>query len=160
LFAKRAEMVKDANDRYAGVETAHLLQRLESHEGIVILATNMKQNMDEAFVRRLRFIIHFPFPSDEDRERIWRQIFPADTPLAGELDFRWLARKLKLTAGHIKNISLRAAFLAVDGEGVVTMNCILEAARREMEKFGKVYDPADYRAPGIRAAKPAEGAVA
>ena len=160
LFAKRAEMVRDANDRYAGIETAHLLQRLETHQGIVILATNMKQNLDEAFVRRLRFIIHFPFPSDEDRERIWRRIFPAATPLASDLDFRWLARKLRLTAGHIKNISLRAAFLAVDRTGVVTMDCVLEAARREMEKFGKVYDPADYRAPGIRAARPVEEAVA
>jgi SpoVK/Ycf46/Vps4 family AAA+-type ATPase len=160
LFAKRSETVKDANDRYAGVETAHLLQRLESHTGIVILATNMKQNLDEAFIRRFRFIIHFPFPDEADRERMWRRVFPEAAPLAPDVDFRWLARRLKLPAGHIRNIGLRAAFLAAERQGAVDMDSVLDAARREIEKMGKVYNPADFRFRGNTSTEQLEPEVA
>ena len=146
LFGKRSE-VKDAHDRYANIETAYLLQRMEEYGGVVILASNMKQNMDEAFVRRMRFIVHFSFPTDEQRELIWRKAFPAAAPLGGDVDFRWLARKLKITGGNIKNISLRSAFLAIDRQGVVDMNCLLEAAKREIEKIGKIFAVAEFRAP-------------
>ena len=144
LFGKRSE-VKDAHDRYANIETAYLLQRMEEYSGIVILATNMRQNVDEAFVRRMRFIVHFPFPGDEDRERIWQKTFPANAPLAAEVDFRWLARKLKITGGNIKNISLRAAFLALERQGVICMDCIIDAAKRENEKIGKIVALAGFR---------------
>lgn len=120
LFGKRSE-VKDAHDRYANIETAYLLQRMEEYPGIVILASNMKQNVDEAFVRRMRFIIHFPFPAEEDRARIWQKAFPANAPL-GDVDFGWLARNLKITGGNIKNISLRAAFMAIERQSVIGMD--------------------------------------
>ena len=144
LFGKRSE-VKDAHDRYANIETAYLLQRMEEYSGIVILATNMKQNLDEAFVRRMRFIINFPFPTDEDRERIWHKAFPADAPLADDVDFLWLSRKLKITGGHIKNISLRAAFLAIERSGQIGMDCLIDAAKRENEKVGKIDLLSEYR---------------
>lgn len=136
LFGKRSE-VKDAHDRYANIETAYLLQRMEEYDGIVILASNMKQNVDEAFVRRMRFIIHFPFPAEEDRARIWRKAFPANAP-TGDVDFAWLARNLKITGANIKNIALRAAFMAIERQGVIEMACLIEAAKREMEKIGKI----------------------
>ncbi|HLM25165.1 MAG TPA: ATP-binding protein [Pyrinomonadaceae bacterium] len=144
LFGKRSE-VKDAHDRYANIETAYLLQRMEEYSGIVILATNMKQNLDEAFVRRMRFIIHFPFPNDEDRERIWERVFPESAPMGDDVNFRWLSRKLKITGGNIKNISLRAAFLALEKNSPIEMDCLIEAARRENEKIGKVDGLGDFR---------------
>ena len=144
LFGKRSE-VKDAHDRYANIETAYLLQRMEEYSGIVILATNMKQNLDEAFVRRMRFIIHFPFPNDDDRERIWGKVFPQNAPMGEDVNFRWLSRKLKITGGNIKNISLRAAFLALEKNTPIGMDCLIEAARRENEKIGKVDGLGDFR---------------
>jgi len=144
LFGKRSE-VKDAHDRYANIETAYLLQRMEQYSGIVILATNMKQNLDEAFVRRMRFIINFPFPNDEDRERIWHKAFPSDAPLGEDVDFRWLSRKLKITGGNIKNISLRAAFLAIERDSAISMDCLIDAAKRENEKIGKIDALTEYR---------------
>jgi ATP-dependent 26S proteasome regulatory subunit len=146
LFGKRSE-VKDAHDRYANIETAYLLQRMEQYSGIVILATNMKQNLDEAFARRMRFIINFPFPNEDDRERVWQKAFPANAPLGLDVDFRWLSRKLKITGGNIKNISLRAAFLAIERQGVIDMECLIDAAKRENEKIGKIDLLADYRGP-------------
>ncbi|HYR07844.1 MAG TPA: AAA family ATPase, partial [Longimicrobium sp.] len=101
LFGKRSE-VKDSHDRYANIEVAYLLQRMEEYDGIVILATNLRKNMDAAFVRRMRFIIDFPFPDAADRERIWRTIFPDTVPLAEDVDFGFLARKLNVTGGNIK----------------------------------------------------------
>lgn len=143
LFGKRAE-VRDAHDRYANIETGYLLQRMEEYTGIVILATNMKQNLDEAFVRRMRFIIHFPFPTEDDRERIWHKVFPASAPLGDDINFRWLSRKLKIAGGNIKNISLRSAFLAIERNGVIGMDCVIEASKRENEKIGKIDGLADF----------------
>lgn len=144
LFGKRSE-VKDAHDRYANIETSYLLQRMEEYDGIAILATNMRQNMDEAFIRRMRFVIHFPFPGDSDRELIWQKSFPADAPLGSDVDFGWLARKLKIAGGHIKNISLRAAFLATERQGVIGMDCLIDAAKREFEKLGRSLTLAEFR---------------
>jgi hypothetical protein len=144
LFGKRSE-VKDAHDRYANIETAYLLQRMEEYSGIVILATNMRHNVDEAFVRRMRFIVHFPFPSAEDRERIWQKSIPAIAPLGDDVDFRWLARKLNISGGNIKNISLRAAFLAIERQGVIGMDCLVDAAKREIEKIGKILALTEFR---------------
>jgi SpoVK/Ycf46/Vps4 family AAA+-type ATPase len=93
----------------------------------------------------MRFIINFPFPNDEDRQRIWQKAFPANAPLSRDVDFRWLARKLKITGGNIKNISLRAAFLALERQGVIDMDCLVDAAKRENEKIGKIDALLEYR---------------
>ena len=103
--------------------------------------------MDDAFVRRLRFICPFPFPTEQDRELIWQKCFPPDAPLGEDVDFRWLARKVNVAGGNIKNISLRAAFLAIDREGVIDMECLIDATKREIEKIGKVFAMAEFRAP-------------
>src|SRR6478609_1231655 len=113
LFGKRSE-VKDSHDRYANSEVAFLLQQIEEFSGTVILATNMKQNMDEAFLRRMRFIVHFPFPDENIRLAIWKDIFPTDAPIDANLNLPWLARRLKVAGGNIKNIAIRAAFMAAD----------------------------------------------
>jgi SpoVK/Ycf46/Vps4 family AAA+-type ATPase len=112
----------------------------------------MKQNMDEAFVRRLRFICHFHSPNDKERELIWQRSFPKGAPLGDDVDFRWLARKLEITGGNIKNISLRAAFLAIDRQTDIDMNCLIEATTREVEKIGKILTIGEFRPP-VRAAE-------
>jgi hypothetical protein len=136
LFGRRSE-VKDAHDRYANIEIGYLLQRMEEYEGISILASNMRQNLDEAFVRRLRFIVEFPFPDEEQRRRIWGVAFPAEAPLADDVDLAMLARELKLAGGNIKNIALAAAFAAAADRSDITMAHLIEAARREHQKLGR-----------------------
>lgn len=143
LFGKRSE-VSDAHDRYANIEVAYLLQALEEHAGVCILATNLFGNMDDAFVRRMHFVIHFPFPDEPARRRIWQVIFPAQAPLAGDVDPGELARRFRVTGGHIRNIALGAAFLAAEDGQVITMAHLLQAARREFQKMGKVIDEADF----------------
>src|SRR5262249_39756481 len=98
LFGKRSE-VKDAHDRYANIEVAYLLQKMESSPGAVTLATNYRHNIDQAFLRRLDFVIDFPFPEPEDRERIWRLLLPAEAPLSGDVDVPFLAQQFKLSGG-------------------------------------------------------------
>jgi len=137
LFGKRSE-VRDSHDRYANIEVGYLLQRMEQYEGIAILATNFRKNMDEAFVRRLHFTIEFPFPDHEDRHRIWQGIWPADTPRDSALDLHLLARRFEMTGGNIKNVALAAAFLAADGDQIVSMNHVMQATQREFQKTGKL----------------------
>jgi SpoVK/Ycf46/Vps4 family AAA+-type ATPase len=137
LFGKRSE-VRDSHDRYANIEIAYLLQRVEEYEGVVILATNFRKNMDEAFVRRLHAAIDFPFPDVEDRHRIWSGIWPADLPRDEKLDLDLLARQLEVTGGNIRNIALAAAFLAADDGAVVRMQHVALATRREYQKMGKL----------------------
>jgi hypothetical protein len=132
LFGKRSE-VKDSHDRYANIEISYLLQRMESYRGLAILTTNMKSALDPAFLRRLRFVVQFPFPDAAQREEIWRRIFPATTPTDG-LDLSRLAR-LNLPGGNIRNIALRAAFLAADAGEPVHMTHLLSAARSEYAKL-------------------------
>jgi AAA+ superfamily predicted ATPase len=134
LFGKRSE-VKDSHDRYANLQVGYLLQRIESYDGVVILATNFKKSLDPAFMRRLRFIIDFPFPDEKSREEIWRKIFPENVPLA-PLDFKFLSR-LSITGGSIRNIALNAAFLAAEEGGAVSMNHIRRAAEEEYNKLGR-----------------------
>lgn len=136
LFGKRSE-VKDSHDRYANLEISYLLQKMEQYEGIAILATNLRQNLDEAFVRRLTFIVHFPFPDETMRRRIWADIWPNSVPLAEDVDLDAMAKQLKLSGGNIKNVALSAAFLAADDGQVVTRNHIQQAAQREYQKLGK-----------------------
>jgi SpoVK/Ycf46/Vps4 family AAA+-type ATPase len=142
LFGKRSE-VKDSHDRYANIEINYLLQRLEAYRGLAILTTNMKGAMDTAFLRRLRFVIDFPFPSVADRKRMWRQAFPAEAEL-GTLDFDRLAR-FSLTGGSVHNIALNAAFLAAHAGEAISMARVLEAARTEFRKLDRPVNEADFR---------------
>ncbi|OPX92854.1 MAG: ATP-dependent zinc metalloprotease FtsH [Syntrophorhabdus sp. PtaB.Bin006] len=138
LFGKRTE-VSDAHDRYANIETSYLLQKMEEYEGMVILATNLRTNMDEAFTRRIRFIVEFPFPDEASRSKIWKTHFPGAAPLSDEIDFRFLSRQFQISGGSIKNIVLNAAFLAAENGGVIGMDHVLHGARREFEKIGKLW---------------------
>ena len=134
LFGKRSE-VKDSHDRYANIEVSYLLQRMETYRGLAILTTNMKNALDTAFLRRIRFVVQFPFPDAEQRAEIWRRIFPLDTPTEG-LDVSKLAR-LNVAGGNIRNIALNAAFLAADAGEPVRMEHLLRAARSEYAKLEK-----------------------
>jgi hypothetical protein len=135
LFGKRSE-VKDAHDRYANVEIAYLLQRMETYSGLAVLTTNLKQNIDNAFLRRLRFVIDFPSPDAAHREQIWQRVFPADAPLGDDVDFSFLSRRLKLTGGHIQQIALHAAFAAAEVGDAIRMDHILQATREGLTKLG------------------------
>ncbi|MFL6337425.1 MAG: ATP-binding protein [Pyrinomonadaceae bacterium] len=142
LFGKRSE-VKEAHDRYANIEIGYLLQKIEEFDGIAFLATNLRQNMDEAFVRRMRFIVEFPFPDEEYRRRIWRSVFPAEAPLGEDVEFGALAQSIRLSGGHIKNIALAAAFYAARDGRVIRARHLLRAARREYQKLGRKLSEAD-----------------
>lgn len=146
LFGKRSE-VKDAHDRFANIETSYLLQRIEAFEGLVILATNLRRNLDPAYVRRLRFIIDFDPPGLEERREIWTRIWPAGAPIAADVDPDLLARRFEITGGHIRNIALAAAFAAAAGDQRITLARVLEASRAELEKVGKVLDDRDFQIP-------------
>lgn len=143
LFGKRSE-VKDSHDRYANIETGYLLQRLEEYAGIAILATNLRKNMDDAFVRRIGFTIAFPFPTVANRRRIWESIWPVQTPREPDLDFDYMAHEFEISGGNIKNIVLAAAFLAASDNRPVTNDHLLRAARREYQKMGKVMVHKEY----------------
>ena len=132
LFGKRSE-VKDSHDRYANIEINYLLQRMESYRGLAVLATNRKGDLDPAFLRRVRFVVNFPFPDIGLRAEIWRRIFPSATPTDG-LDIGKLAR-LKVAGGNIRNIALHAAFLAADAGEAVQMKHLIAAAKAEYAKL-------------------------
>ncbi|NOY65347.1 MAG: ATP-binding protein [Nitrospirae bacterium] len=143
LFGKRSE-VKDAHDRYANIEINYLLQKMEEHEGIVILATNLSKNIDEAFSRRMHVTVEFPFPDERQRELIWRKIFPDDAPLDKDIDWRFLSEKLKLAGGNIRNVALTAAFYAAEESSEIGMRHIILAVKREMQKMGKLCVKGDF----------------
>ncbi|MGD1908061.1 MAG: ATP-binding protein [Leptolyngbyaceae cyanobacterium] len=134
LFGKRSE-VKDSHDRHANIEVSYLLQRMESYQGLAILTTNLKDSLDQAFLRRIRFIVTFPFPKASDRSEIWQRIFPKQLPTEG-LDFRKLGR-LDVTGGNIRSIALNAAFIAADADEPVMMKHILRAAQTEYIKLNR-----------------------
>jgi ATPase family protein associated with various cellular activities (AAA)/winged helix domain-containing protein len=142
LFGRRSE-VRDSHDRYANIEINYLLQRMEAYRGLAILATNMKSALDRAFVRRLRFIVSFPFPGVAERKAIWRKAFPAATPLS-PLDCDWLAR-FNFTGGSIHNVALNAAFLAASRSEPVSMPIVVEAVRVEMGKLEKPINETELR---------------
>ena len=145
LFGKRSQ-VNDAHDRYANLEISYLLQKMDEHQGVVILATNLRKNLDEAFVRRLQITIEFPIPEVADRRRIWEQIWPDATPRAA-LDLERLARQVDLPGGNIRNIALAGAFLAAADGGTVTMAHLVQATRREYQKMGKVLTDDEFAGP-------------
>lgn len=149
LFGKRSE-VKDSHDRYANIEINYLLQRMEAYGGLAILATNRQSALDQAFMRRLRFVVNFPFPGAAQRKAIWQNVFPPETPTM-DVDLDRLAR-LNLTGGHISAIALNAAFQAAQSGGKVTTPLIVECARAELRKLGRVINELEFRAAG-RAAK-------
>lgn len=132
LFGKRSE-VRDSHDRYANIEVGYLLQRMESYRGLAILTTNLKNAIDTAFVRRIRFIVNFPFPDEKSRADIWRRVFPKSTPTAN-LDYGRLAR-MNITGGSIRNIALNACFLAAEQDVHVGMDHIKQAAKSEYDKM-------------------------
>jgi hypothetical protein len=141
LFGKRTD-VQHSQDRFANIEINFLLQRLESYRGLAVLATNLKDALDKAFLRRLRFIVNFPFPGPGERRSIWEKVFPPETPLE-ELDFDHLAR-LNLTGGSVHNIALASAFLAANRGTAVTMATVLESAKTELRKIEKPVTDADF----------------
>ena len=148
LFGKRSE-VKDAHDRYANIEIGYLLQKMEEYDGIAILATNVRQHMDEAFVRRMQAIVEFPFPDEEYRRRIWEVMFPVEAPVNEDVDLKMLARGVRLAGGNIKNIALASAFYAAADAGVIRMAHLLNAARREHQKLGRIWNEAELKTLGI-----------
>jgi hypothetical protein len=136
LFGKRSE-VHDAHDRYANIEISYLLQRMEEYGGVAILSTNLRGNLDAAFMRRLSFTIHFPLPDVDSRRRIWQQVWPDGVPRAHDLALDLVATHFTISGGHIRNIALASAYLAASDGGVVTMRHVLAATAREYQKLGK-----------------------
>ena len=143
LFGKRSE-VGDSHDRYANIEVAYLLQRMELYPGAVILATNFKRNIDDAFIRRLDFVIDFPFPEADDRRRIWRLLLPEEAPVAEDVDLGFLATQFKLSGGAIRNCSLAAAFQAADEDAEIEMRHLVRAVAQEYGKQGRLTLEADF----------------
>jgi SpoVK/Ycf46/Vps4 family AAA+-type ATPase len=138
LFGKRTE-VSDARDRYANLETAYLLTRLESFEGLAVLATNLRQNIDPAFLRRLEFVIDFSEPTAGQREALWRAHLPVDAPLAADLDLGELATRYAVVGAAIRNAAVAAAFLAAGERSAITRAHVARALRREYDKAGKAF---------------------
>ncbi len=136
LFGKRSE-VKDAHDRYANIEVSYLLQKMEEYEGLSILATNLVDNLDQAFMRRLACHIYFPFPDEVARVQMWERAWPQGMPIGESVDRGLLAHELKIAGGNIKNIALGAAFNAAVNGGVVDMTHLSQAIGRELQKAGR-----------------------
>ncbi len=143
LFGKRSE-TRDAHDRYANVEIAYLLQRLEAYQGVAVLTTNLRGNVDEAFTRRIDFVVEFPIPDEQERLDIWKRAVPIEAPVSADVDLAFLARKFRLAGGHIRNIALAAAFLAATDGELISMKHLVRATRREHQKLLKMISPADF----------------
>jgi SpoVK/Ycf46/Vps4 family AAA+-type ATPase len=142
LFGKRSE-VKDSHDRYANIEVSYLLQRMESYRGLAILTTNLKSALDPAFVRRIRFIVQFPFPDADQRAAIWKATFPSAVETS-RFDWRKLAQ-LNVAGGQIRNIALASAFIAADRDESISMQHLAEAARGEYAKTDRAPSDAEMR---------------
>jgi SpoVK/Ycf46/Vps4 family AAA+-type ATPase len=139
LFGKRSE-VRDSHDRYANIEISYLLQRMEAYDGVTILATNLRANLDEAFTRRLQFIVDFPFPQEADRLRIWQALFPKQIPCDDDIDFAQLAKRYKLAGANIRNIIVSAIFLAAADGNKVNMQHLLHGTHRELQKMRRLIE--------------------
>jgi len=150
LFGRRTE-VKDSHDRFANIEINYLLQRMEDYRGLSILATNRKTEIDRAFLRRIRFLVDFPFPEAGQRLRIWQKTFPPEAPLIG-LDYDLLAL-MEIPGGNIRNIALSAAFLAAKKPEPMSMEHILQAARREYAKIDKLISDTEFHREYLRRKK-------
>jgi SpoVK/Ycf46/Vps4 family AAA+-type ATPase len=139
LFSRRGD-TSDSQDKYANAEVAYLLQRTEEHGGLCILATNLLQNFDEAFRRRISYMVHFPLPDTAQRKMIWERIFPKEAKTE-TLDTEFLARELELSGASIKNCAVHAAYLAASEGKAISMGMILDGAREEYAKQGKTMSP-------------------
>ncbi|NEC06476.1 ATP-binding protein, partial [Streptomyces sp. SID7909] len=137
IFGKRSD-VKDAHDRYANVESAYLLQRMESFDGLAILATNLRANLDDAFTRRLDLVVDFPVPDPEQRLTLWDRCLGTALPRAADLDLPFCAENFELAGGNIRSIAVTAAYLAADTGGEVTMATLIHAVQREYQKLGRL----------------------
>ncbi|MEG1943655.1 MAG: ATP-binding protein, partial [Angelakisella sp.] len=142
IFGKRSQ-VKEANDRFANIQVSYILQRLEDYDGVVILASNLRSNIDEAFMRRMRYVVEFQIPGEELRRELWQSGFAPQVPQEN-IDYDYLARQFELAGGAIKNIALNATFLAADEERAVTMKDILDSVRGENLKIGKAMLAQDF----------------
>jgi SpoVK/Ycf46/Vps4 family AAA+-type ATPase len=138
IFGKRTKGGESATERYANLEVNYLLQRIETFSGIVLLTTNQESMIDEAFKRRLRYRVDFPFPDEDERELIWRRLIPPEAPLAADFDPKALARRYELSGGHIKNAVLRAAFAAAADDAPISHARLVRAANQELENIGKL----------------------
>ena len=147
LFGKRTSGASSATDRYANMEVNYLLQRMERYEGVVVLTTNNERLLDEAFRRRLRYVVQFPMPDAAERERLWRGMIPAEAEVEGEFDFAWLARQYEMSGGHIRNAVLRAAYQAAEEGGGLSQERLRQAADAEYRALGRV----------VREARPDDG---
>jgi hypothetical protein len=143
IFGKRSE-VKDARDRYANVEVAYLLQRMEVFDGMAVLTTNLRANVDEAFLRRLDAIVDFPVPDVEDRRRLWERNLSAGVPKADDIDVDFLARRFTLSGGNIRNVAVGAAFRAAAGERPLAMADLVRETAREYRKLGRLCVEAEF----------------
>ncbi len=143
IFGKRSE-VRDARDRYANVEVAYLLQRMERFEGLAVLTTNLRANLDESFTRRIDIIVDFPLPDEAARHALWRMHLPPGLPHADDIDLGFLARRFHLAGGSIRNVCLAAAFLAVDAASPITMAHLIRATEREYRKMGRLTLEAEF----------------
>ena len=137
LFGRRSE-VRDAHDRYANVEVAYLLQRMDSFEGVTILATNLRKNIDHAFLRRVQFSVDFPQPGPALRLRIWHKVWPDRAERSQDVDLDFMAAQFDFSGGSIRNVALRAAYLAAQAGGLIGMTHLIAAARREFQKLGRL----------------------
>lgn len=144
LFGKRSE-VKDSHDRYANIEISYLLQKMEEHEGAVILASNLSRNIDQAFSRRMHYVVEFPMPGEKHREKLWHGMFNEQVPLGDDIDFSFLAAQFELSGGDIRNVALDAAFLAARNGRVITMRELIKAMSRQMIKQGKIPAYSEFR---------------
>ncbi|BEP13957.1 hypothetical protein acdb102_22680 [Acidothermaceae bacterium B102] len=142
LFGKRSE-VTDAHDRYANIEVAYLLQRLEAYDGIVVMATNLQRNIDQAFVRRISVAVDFALPDERQRRAIWELAFPATAPLV-DVDRKFLAAQFKVSGGNIRNVAVTAAFLAAEAGQDITMAHVMLAMKREFQKLGRMLIEAEF----------------
>jgi hypothetical protein len=143
IFGKRSE-VRDARDRYANLEVAYLLQRMERFDGLAVLTTNLRANLDESFTRRLDVIVDFPTPDTASRQALWRMHLPTQLPQADDLDLDFLAQRFALAGGNIRNICLTAAYFAADGDGPVHMADLIRATGREYQKLGRLTLEAEF----------------
>jgi 50S ribosomal protein L4 len=143
IFGKRSE-VRDARDRYANIEVAYLLQRMEQFEGVAILTTNLRANVDEAFLRRLDLLVEFPMPDGDSRQRLWKHQLRTNVPRSDDIDFAFLSAAFELSGGNIRNIVLAAAFQAADGERPIGMADLVQATAGEYRKLGRLCVAAEF----------------
>jgi hypothetical protein len=143
LFGKRSE-VKDAHDRYANLEIAYLLQRMETFDGIAILASNMRSSLDESFARRLDIVVDFPLPDEADRHRLWARFLGSNLPTTADVDRGFLASAFSVSGGNIRNIVVAAAFLAAEEAGAVSMEHLIRATQREYQKLGRLCPESEF----------------